>query len=127
MYDAGKVIVGIVLFIGVATAPLWYDTIAGKSAQAPKLAKAADGPCVEPKEWMRANHMELLDHWRDAVVREGEKDYKSSTGKTWEDMKLTGTCLKCHDKARFCDKCHDYEGVKPYCWDCHVVPKKEVR
>ena len=37
---------------------------------------------------------------------------------------LSGTCMSCHDdKAGFCDKCHDYLGVQPYCWDCHVEPK----
>ena len=30
-------------------------------------------------------------------------------------------CLDCHkNKSNFCDKCHDYMGVKPYCWECHA-------
>jgi len=32
--------------------------------------------------------------------------------------------MKCHtDKAKFCDRCHNYVGVTPNCWDCHVEPK----
>jgi hypothetical protein len=32
--------------------------------------------------------------------------------------------MKCHDnKEEFCDKCHLYAGVTPYCWDCHIDPK----
>ena len=34
-----------------------------------------------------------------------------------------GVCVKCHsNKERFCDRCHDYAGVKPTCWNCHIVP-----
>ena len=33
---------------------------------------------------------------------------------------------ECHtDKAEFCDRCHNYAGVNPYCWDCHTVPEGE--
>jgi len=39
------------------------------------------------------------------------------------DMSLSNTCLSCHtNKAEFCDKCHGYASVDPYCWDCHVDP-----
>ena len=24
----------------------------------------------------------------------------------------------------FCDRCHNYLAVSPYCWDCHVDPKE---
>ena len=38
-------------------------------------------------------------------------------------MSLTNTCLGCHsNKAQFCDQCHNYLEVTPYCWDCHVDP-----
>jgi hypothetical protein len=34
------------------------------------------------------------------------------------------TCLGCHkNKSEFCDRCHSYSGVDPYCMDCHVLPK----
>jgi hypothetical protein len=35
------------------------------------------------------------------------------------------TCLECHsNKTKFCDQCHNYLDVQPYCWDCHLVPKE---
>ncbi len=75
---------------------------------------------------MRANHMRLLNDWRDLVVREGERTYTAADGKVYE-ISLTGTCLKCHsNKETFCDRCHDYAGVTPSCWNCHIIPE-EVR
>ena len=41
------------------------------------------------------------------------------------DISLAGTCMKCHsNKAEFCDRCHDYAGVSPDCWSCHVAPQE---
>jgi hypothetical protein len=41
------------------------------------------------------------------------------------NMSLTNECLRCHtDKAKFCDQCHNYMGVNPFCWDCHTYPKE---
>jgi hypothetical protein len=75
---------------------------------------------------MRATHMEMLDEWRDRVVREGERMYQASDGKSYE-MSLTHTCLECHsNKAEFCDACHNYTAVTPYCWDCHIDPKTDI-
>jgi hypothetical protein len=66
--------------------------------------------------------MDLLMTWRDQVVRENVRTFVAPDGKTYA-MSLTKTCMKCHaSKADFCDKCHDYVAVKPYCWDCHIDP-----
>jgi len=68
--------------------------------------------------------MDLLNQWRDDVVRKGERYYQAFDGTTHE-MSLTRNCLGCHvNKDKFCDRCHDYLGVTPYCWDCHVNPKE---
>jgi hypothetical protein len=73
---------------------------------------------------MKAKHMELLDTWRQAVVREGESLYVASDRKQYR-MSLSNTCLNCHsNKDQFCDRCHNYAGVKPACWTCHVVPQE---
>ena len=38
---------------------------------------------------------------------------------------LTNTCIRCHsNKDKFCDECHHFAGVQPYCWACHVMPKE---
>ena len=126
MYDAGKIIVGLVVFVILATSPLWLNQIMGGSPEAPEVKLPTNGSteCVESTEYMKSNHMDLLNQWRDEVVREGTRDYVSgSNGKTY-DMSLSRTCLDCHsNKAEFCDACHTYLAVSPYCWDCHVEPK----
>ncbi len=68
--------------------------------------------------------MDLLVSWREGVVRQRERVYRAFNGRTY-NVSLTGTCLsQCHqNKADFCDRCHNYIGVKgPYCWDCHLDP-----
>jgi hypothetical protein len=33
--------------------------------------------------------------------------------------------MGCHvNKSEFCDRCHDYTAVTPYCWECHVEPRE---
>jgi len=86
-------------------------------------AKAAK-ECVMPKAYMKMEHMQLLNEWRDTVVRDAKRIYVGSSGKEF-NMSLTNTCLDCHaEKAEFCDKCHDYASVSPYCWECHIDPKE---
>jgi hypothetical protein len=125
MYDAGKIIVGLVVFLVLVTSPLWYNAISSAPVEEPELNPVATGECIEGTEYMRASHMDVLNEWREAVVRRGERDYVSTlNGKTW-DMSLSRTCMDCHtNKADFCDACHTYMAVTPYCWDCHVEPKE---
>ena len=55
-----------------------------------------------------------------SLVMRGERWDLSGTVRT-EDG---GSCMSCHsNKDEFCDRCHDYLAVKPYCWECHVEPK----
>lgn len=128
MYDKGKVIIGLCIFVVLITFPLWYNL--GKAAPAPEpklIGKAAqaDQQCVESKEYMRAQHMQILNDWRNTVVRDAKRIYVNESGKEF-NMSLTNTCLDCHtEKAEFCDKCHNYAAVIPYCWDCHIDPKEK--
>lgn len=126
MHDGGKIIAGVVAFLGLVTFPVWYTWARGSDGKPPALAKPIKGErCVESRAFMRANHMDLLNQWRDLVVREGTRSYQSRDhAGDVHDMSLSNTCLECHgDKTQFCDKCHGYLGVSPYCWDCHVDPK----
>jgi len=122
MKDKKLIMTGVIIFIIIGTFPFWYNR--GKAAPAPELqltakAKAAK-VCVRSTEYMKAEHMRLL-----AVVRRGERIYVSPEGKEY-NMSLTNTCLDCHsNKADFCDRCHDYASVRPYCWDCHIDNPKE--
>jgi hypothetical protein len=127
MYDSGKIITGLIIFIALATFPLWYNQASGEAANKPVLKiEAGQENCVEPKEFMRVSHMQMLNEWRDLAVRGGNRVYLSSDGKTHE-MSLSNTCMSCHpNRKEFCQQCHDYVGVDPYCWDCHVEPKESM-
>jgi len=129
MYDAGKVITGLIVFFLLVTFPIWISV--GEDAKMPKLAKASGETCVESAEYMRANHMQLLDDWRHAVVRDNDRVYVSHAYGTKFDKSLSSdgkkSCMSCHaNKKEFCDACHDYSSVKPYCWTCHLEPKEEI-
>ena len=65
--------------------------------------------------------MDLLNTWRDEAVRNGDRAYVGLDGKEYEKS-IAGTCLSsCHsNKEEFCDRCHEYVGARPYCWDCHA-------
>ena len=129
MYDASKVIVGLLVFCILMLAPVWL--MVGKGPAKVDLYKefpVLDGrrptECVEPTAWMRANHMKLLLEWRDKVVREGARIYRSRgfPGKSWPGLSLSGSCLRCHTrKDQFCDRCHTAVGVVTDCFDCHVT------
>lgn len=128
MKDKKKILAGLAVFIAAITFPFWFNM--GKAAPAPELeltakAKAAK-TCVMPTAYMKAEHMQLLDVWRHNVVRNGERAFVNAEGKLF-NMSLSNTCLDCHsNKEQFCDRCHNYASVRPYCWDCHIDnPKGE--
>jgi hypothetical protein len=131
LYNLGILLAGIVIFLIAASFPFWYGK--GRAVSPPDLKldtpaieRLQEKLCMEPAPFMRANHMRLLNDWRDSVVREGKRTYTAADGKIYE-ISLTGTCLKCHsNKDQFCDRCHDYAGAKPACWNCHIIPG-EVR
>jgi hypothetical protein len=123
MKNKGLIITGLVVVLIIALTPLWWNLFAGSSDEAPepKLSDKAKEKqfCVESKEFMKKEHMQLLDEWREDVVRNAKRTYINSKGEEY-DMSLTNTCLDCHaNKSEFCDACHNYTSVRPYCWDCH--------
>jgi hypothetical protein len=176
MYDAGKIITGLVVALVLLTFPFWYNLgSAAPPIPEPKLtAKAqAAGTCIASKDYMKKQHMQVLDDWRNSVVRDGfryvviNKDEAGTplemklidgtravldntildlpvVGKfrdmvtrdelglqvtaegTRYEMSLQNTCMDCHSsKKEFCDQCHDYAEVSPFCWDCHVQPEEK--
>lgn len=126
MNDAWKIIGGLIVFLFLLASPLWYNYTIGKTDYVPVPKKPADQKqCVEPTSYMKAYHMDLLNSWRDSVVRNANRVYIASDGKQY-NMSLTNNCLKCHtDKVQFCDQCHNYTAVSPYCWDCHLIPEEK--
>jgi len=128
IYDREMVVIGLAIFVALISFPFWFNM--GKAAPAPELklsdkAKAAK-QCIAPTPYMRAEHMAILDLWRDTVVRDAKRVY--TAGDRQFNMSLStgeNSCMGCHvTKADFCDKCHNYASVRPYCWDCHIAPKE---
>jgi len=128
MYDGGKIITGLIIGIGLLLLPFWpignkWASKAPKPELTPKAKEA--GQCVEPKDYIEQKHMELLDKWRDEAIRKSNRLYRSSNNVTY-DISLQNTCMECHsNKAKFCDQCHNYTGVNPFCWECHIEPKEK--
>ena len=97
---------------------------AGDSYVVPGSKAAELQSCVEPTEFMRRNHMELIKHQRDETVHNGIRSTKHS---------LAG-CVECHvsygdeklpipvnTEGQFCDTCHDFAAVRINCFDCHAT------
>jgi hypothetical protein len=127
IYDADKIVPGVLLFLVVLSLPLLYTIATGKVDEVPELKiVTAEKDCIESTEYMRKEHMNLLkSQWRETVVRTGIRTYISSDGKEYA-MSLSQTCLGCHsNKEQFCDQCHNYLGIKPTCWNCHNIPEGE--
>ena len=120
MNEKVLIFAGLSIFLLGVTFPFWQSV---KPEDFPKVAMETKGDqCVAPAAYMRKNHMLLLNTWRDSVVRDGERFHIMPDGSRVEKS-LTKTCLGCHvSKKQFCEECHTYASVKPYCWGCHVVP-----
>ena len=127
MYDGGKIVAGMIIGVGLLLFPFWPS--AGKyTAKAPEpqlTEKAKEAKeCVAEISFMRRDHMKMLDQWRHEVVRDGKRYYKAKNGNVYYKS-LQVTCMECHsNKTKFCDECHNYMAVFPYCWDCHIAPKE---
>jgi hypothetical protein len=103
------------------------EEVGGFVLESSKAAKLDN--CVEPTEYMRRNHMELIRHQRDTTVYGGIRSTKHS---------MAG-CVTCHvgydadqqpvpvnGDHQFCEACHDYAAVTLNCFDCHAtVPEGE--
>ena len=122
MYDAGKIIPGLIVFVGLMLFAIYYNV--GNKIEDPKPEKPVGyTSCVLPLEEIRAEHMVLLNEWRDEVIREGKREKVEAGGKMYEKSLQNG-CMHCHtSQEKFCDECHKYASVNPYCWDCHVTPE----
>ena len=137
LYDGGKIIAGLIVFVGLAALPFFYNIGKANPKPEPKLDTPAikqwekqygKKECIESKAYMRAEHMQILNNWRDSVVRDNQRLYISTTSKKHFNMSLQNECMQCHsNKKKFCDECHNYLAVKPFCWDCHIAPKEDEK
>ena len=75
---------------------------------------------------MQARHMQVLNQWRDQVVREGDTTPVQVNGVDYPKS-LTRGCMACHaSRVNFCARCHTYADVSPNCWSCHVEPGEDA-
>lgn len=124
MYKGGRIILFAVLFCLAALSPFLANAFSASAApevstDTPAIDELQSKECVASTGYMRDSHMQLLDQWRNDVVREGSYEYESASGQVYEKS-LDDTCLECHsNREEFCDSCHTYAGVDLYCWDCH--------
>ena len=131
MNDKKLIITGLLIFIVIVVSPFLLNMGKASTGADPVIIeglKEKKGECIFPKEEMKAEHMQILDKWRETVVRKGERVYVASSGKEYNMSLSSGenSCIGCHsNKTEFCDRCHDYASVRPYCWDCHNEPKEK--
>lgn len=124
MYDKKFILPGLILFVAFVTFPFWYNGLAAGPAPKPELPPGGEKECVAPTAEMRTKHMQILNEWRDDVLRDGHRVAVKASGKEYRKG-LQLACMSCHtNKEKFCDTCHDYASVKTYCWDCHLTPKE---
>jgi hypothetical protein len=119
--------IGLALFLGLFSLPMWWAAASGTQPTAAPIQMPKDATqCVASASYMRAFHMQVLDRWRTDSVRHGVRQVQAN-GHTYE-ANLSGTCLECHSKTEFCDSCHSYSGVPaPSCWQCHNDPQQTAR
>ncbi len=132
LYDGGKILIGLAVFLAFALFPFYYNIGKVNAKPEPKtdtpeiqewVKVNGKKECVESKEFMQREHMQLLNNWRDAVVRDMYRVYVSESSGKQFTMSLQNGCLHCHsNKKKFCDQCHNYMAVKPFCFDCHIQP-----
>ncbi len=123
MYNKGTIIPGLIIFVLFVTFPLWFNAFSTAASTVPKpeLPPGGEKACIAPAAEMRANHMVMLNEWRDDVLRDGDRVAVTVDGKQYRKG-LQMACMQCHsNKEKFCDSCHEYASVKPYCWDCHLT------
>ena len=115
-----------VVFTSVTLAWAGSDTLV-KAGGTPKpvITMAVKGEqCVEDTDYMRRNHMKVLDGHRDKTVIEGIRTKKYSLKE----------CINCHASEKtgsvaaakddFCVSCHSYAAVKIDCFECHSTKPK---
>ncbi len=126
LYHGQYILPGFALFLVVATLPIWLGA-GGHRSDFHSPPNRGGERCIEPKDFMRVEHMRILVRWRDDVVREGNRVYVATDGRHWE--KGLNTCVACHGHAdargksttaaAACSECHGYVDAELDCWNCH--------
>jgi len=122
----GILLVGalIVLASGVQADPMWRQSGSSEAA----VSARAGGQCVRDTEWMRRNHMGLIQHDRDLTVIQGIRTIDGSLAgcvSCHANKDANGAFLSVNAEDQFCAGCHEYAAVSLDCFQCHAtVPTK---
>ncbi len=107
--------------VGLMVALLPLAQASAGDVPKPVIQKGEGDKCVEDTDYMRRNHMKVLNHHRDKTMHEGIRTKQHS---------LKG-CIDCHatpnaagqktvlGKDHFCQSCHSYAAVSVDCFQCH--------
>ena len=110
------------VFAAAAVAdPMWRQNGNSKAAR-------EGGQCVRPTDWMRRNHMDLIQHDRDVTVHQGVRTVDGSLSECISchvNRDDTGSPVPVNGPDQFCAGCHEYTGTTLDCFSCHsTVPRQ---
>lgn len=84
------------------------------------------GQCVRETDWMRRNHMALVEHDRDMTVIHGIRTIDGSLAECvacHANKDEKGSFVPVNSGHEFCAGCHGFAGVSLDCFQCHsTVP-----
>ncbi len=113
----------VIVVTAVALVSLVGMTVAASDVPQPDIPRGQGESCVEDTDFMRRNHMTLLEHQRDETMLRGVRTKQHSLKE----------CVSCHavhgsdakpvtvsSPKHFCRSCHDYAAVKIDCFQCHA-------
>ena len=75
MYNAKAVITGIVIFVVLFSSPFWVSYLGQDYTKTDVVLPKDEKNCIEDVEFMRAQHMRLLNEWRDEALRKENRVY----------------------------------------------------
>lgn len=97
--------------------------VASAGVPLPMIPQGLGENCVEDTDFMRRNHMSMLEHQRDETMLKGIRAEQYSLKE----------CINCHvlkgpdtkpltvaSPQHFCRSCHDYAAVSIDCFQCHA-------
>ena len=73
MYNKGLIVSGLVIFVLLVTFPIWFNGLDAGPLPKPELPPGGEKECVAPAAEMRDSHMQLLNVWRDDVLRNSNR------------------------------------------------------
>ena len=74
MYNKGLIVSGLVIFVLLVTFPIWFNGLDAGPLPKPELPPNGTKECVAPAAEMRDSHMQLLNVWRDEVIRTSSRE-----------------------------------------------------